>query len=59
MRSAPRAFAAVLVVRERRPQPFQNLRRRLEHCLELRLVNLVDILTEVIDRLFEAGAWIR
>ena len=44
-------LALLLVVPEGRHQPAQDLRRRLEHRLELRLVDLVDIAAKVVDHL--------
>src|SRR5262245_21632130 len=54
MRSAtPGALVLLLVVVEGLDQPGQHLRRSFEHCLELRLVYLLNILAEVVFDLLQ------
>src|SRR5215475_8033013 len=51
----PGAFVLLLVVAKCPDEPAQNLRRGLEHRLELGLVDLLDVLAQVRDGLFETA----
>src|SRR5215813_2987951 len=51
----PGALVLLLVVAKCPDEPAQNLRRGLEHRLELGLVDLLDVLAQVRDGLFETA----
>src|SRR3954468_3037561 len=52
---APRRLVLALVVVERLGEAGQHLGRGLEHRLELRLVDLPDVLAQMSDVLLQAG----
>jgi hypothetical protein len=51
---APRAFILLLVVPERLDQAAQDFGGRLEHRLELRLIDFLDVLAQMIFDLLQA-----